>query len=162
MKRVNRPAAEATDFAELERRVGFQLRLASTAFMADLAETLAGVPLRPAEYSLLSLVASKPGVTQTELCSRLAIKKTNIVPLVARLEKRGLLARAPDPADRRAQKLLLTPKARAAIAKWHRLVTAHEERMLRALDDTERTRLWALLIKMRAAPPTRHLSTQDA
>lgn len=138
--------------SELDRLAGFQLRLASTTMMNDLVEALADVSLRPAQFALLVLVDENPDISQTELCAQLSIKKANIVPMVAGLEARGLLQRAPDSRDRRIQRLRLTSKARAEMTGWKKRVATHEARMLRALSARERTQLLTLLARLRSGP----------
>ncbi len=142
-------AETSSTSSDLDRLAGFQLRLASTAMMNDLGDALAEVSLRPAQFALLVLVGENPDVSQTELCARLSIKKANIVPLVAGLETRGLLQRAPDARDRRIQNLRLTAKAKTAMGEWKTRVAAHETRMLRKLNARERTQLLTLLAKLR-------------
>lgn len=135
--------------SDLDQLAGFQLRLASAAMMNDLVETLAEVSLRPVQFAILVLVGENPDISQTELCARLSIKKANIVPLVAGLEARGLLQRAPDARDRRIQKLRLTVKAKTAMPGWKKRVAAHDDRMLHRLSARERTQLLTLLAKLR-------------
>jgi DNA-binding MarR family transcriptional regulator len=131
--------------------VGYHLRRASAAMMADFSGELAGVALRPVQFAILSLVADNDGTSQTELCRELNVQKANMAPLIAELERRGLLARKPAPLDRRVQMLTLTAKAERELPDWRALVAVHEERFLEPLTASERALLLKLLRKLWAA-----------
>ena len=81
----------------------------------------------------------------------------NITTIVDGLEGEGLLARKPDPTDRRAILLELTEKGRAHIAQIHALQCDLAERMFAPLNSHERQALHALLTRL-----TRHISQAAA
>ena len=85
---------------------GNKIRDAIKAELADQIRDLKSADITPGLAAVL--VGENPDISQTELCARLSIKKANIVPLVAGLETRGLLQRAPDaPADLRDHAVVL-------------------------------------------------------
>jgi DNA-binding MarR family transcriptional regulator len=74
--------------------------------------------LSPSQFNILNLLNMNPdGCTQVELSRLLIMHRSNITGLVDRLEKRGLLQRKDDPADRRAYKVVLTSAGRKLIEK---------------------------------------------
>ena len=74
--------------------------------------------LSPSQFNILNLLHLNPeGCTQIELSRLLIMHRSNITGLVDRLEKRGLLQRKDNPADRRAYKVSLTTKGRKLIEK---------------------------------------------
>ena len=125
--------------------LGYQLRRASAAMMADLAAALSPLQLRPVQFTILSLVADNNGISQTELCRALAIRKANMVPLIAELDRRGLLTRKLAPQDRRVHMLRLTPRAELELPAWRELVEAHERGFFNRLNADERESLRRLL-----------------
>jgi len=131
--------------------LGYHLRRASAAVMTDFSNELSGVALRPVQFAILSLIADNDGTSQTELCRELNVQKTNMVPLVAELERRGLLARKAAPSDRRVQLLTLTGRAHREMPAWRALVARHEERFFGPLTAPERAQLLTLLDKLWAA-----------
>lgn len=139
--------------------LGYHLRRASAAMMADFSSELGSVALRPVQFAILSLIADNDGTSQTELCRELNVQKANMVPLIAELERRGLLARKPAPFDRRVQMLTLTAKAERELPDWRALVAAHEKRFFGPLSAADRSLLLKLLRKLWAgeagsiAPP---------
>jgi DNA-binding MarR family transcriptional regulator len=97
------------------------------------------------EYVVLSGLIAGPAQTQARLAEAVGRDKTRLIPILDRLEARGLLRRTPDPADRRNKVVALTPDGgalRAAIAADIRLA---EERLLTPLDDAERRTFRELL-----------------
>lgn len=70
----------------------------------------AGEPLelRPVEYTILSLIRENDGISAARLAGALAVTPPNITAWIARLEKRGLVARVASATDRRAQVLSVT------------------------------------------------------
>lgn len=64
----------------------------------------------PHAYALLELLHRDAPMTVSELASKLAIDRTNVSRLCARMERDGELSRGPDPADGRAKALRLTPR----------------------------------------------------
>lgn len=74
--------------------------------------------LSPSQFNVLNLLHLNPeGFTQIELSRLLIMHRSNITGLVDRLEKRGLLRRKDNPADRRAYKVTLTTAGRKLIDK---------------------------------------------
>jgi DNA-binding MarR family transcriptional regulator len=111
----------------LEALPGYVLRRASQAAMARLARRFAVLGLRPSEASVLLIVEANPDVTQAQIGRRLDIATANMAPLVARLEKRGLVGRRP--ADGRSHGLQLSVAGRRLVARVHRAVARHEQEL---------------------------------
>lgn len=74
--------------------------------------------LSASQFNILNLLHLNPdGCTQVELSRLLIMHRSNITGLVDRLEKRRLLQRQDNPADRRAYKVVLTATGRKLIEK---------------------------------------------
>ena len=117
----------------LENLLGYQLRRASSVMMADLAASLRDTGLRPVEASVLLVIESSPGCTQSDVGRLLAIKRANMVPLIAGLFKRDLVYRAP--VDGRSQALFLSPAGEKLAGEAHRAIDRHEQRFRELFDD---------------------------
>jgi DNA-binding MarR family transcriptional regulator len=131
---------DADPFAGL---LGYQLRRVSLLVMADFAEALAPLGLKPAEASVLYAVGGQAGLTQSEVGKMLGIQRANMAPLIAGLMQRGLVER--DRVDGRSQALRLSAAGEAARAAAWVANLAHEERIFGGLDKTARTRMAAQL-----------------
>ena len=134
--------------AALDRFVGYNLKRAYMLFQADFRDTLAD-GLTPRAFSVLSLAAEMPGVTQSDLSRLLGIERSGLVAIVDDLEARGFLARVAVPGDRRVQALRPTKAGEAALTEMLAAVEDHEERVLGPLNEEERATLLGLLIKLR-------------
>ncbi|PZU56983.1 MAG: transcriptional regulator protein [Sphingobium sp.] len=92
-------------------RLGYRLRRASAAMMADLGAHLAAIGLRPVEATILILVGANPRCIQSDLGRVLGIKRANMAPLIATLTGRGLIEKSP--VDGRSLALTLTLQGEA-------------------------------------------------
>ncbi|NUS16911.1 MAG: MarR family transcriptional regulator [Streptomyces sp.] len=86
-----------------------------------------------------------------ELAGLLHCDKTNVTGLVDRLERRGLLTRAPDPGDRRMSRVHLTPEGETLTAAFQDAVDSSVGGRFTAWDAGQRA---ALLPLLRAATTT--------
>ena len=126
--------------------LGYALRRAQAAAFDDFARA---VPeLTPGQFGVLVLVEQNAGLNQSELGEALGVDRSTVVATLDRLEGRGLLARAPAPADRRAHALELTAKGRTLLADAACRVRAHEENLARSLSAEERAQLMVLLARL--------------
>jgi DNA-binding MarR family transcriptional regulator len=73
------------------------------------------------------------------------VDRTTMVALLDALERKGLVARRPDPADRRRNVVELTSGGRKTLRRATRASDQAEARLLAGLDDAEATQLRALL-----------------
>jgi len=115
----------------LEERFGYQLRRASVVLMAELAGRMADLGLTITEASILVLIRANPGANQTELSHTLAIKRANMVPLIAGLEDRGLVQRRL--ADGRSHALQLSKTGAVLAAKADLAMQTHDAQLLSTL-----------------------------
>jgi DNA-binding MarR family transcriptional regulator len=97
-------------FVRLEREIGLLLRR-SRAISAKLAREL-HPDLDGAAYGLLALLQDTGPLRASALVTRLGLDKSTVSRQVASLVDHGLVDRAPDPADGRAQ--VLTPSVEGA------------------------------------------------
>ncbi|MEA5363556.1 MarR family transcriptional regulator [Amycolatopsis sp., V23-08] len=82
-----------------------------------------GFPLPGAQVEVLRVVADHPGVGVAAAARELHLATNSVSTLVNQLVEAGLLHREPDPLDRRATRLELTPAAADRMAAWRRART---------------------------------------
>ena len=117
----------------------------------SLAETFEGYGLNGGEFDVLATLrrAGGPyGLTPTELYRSMMLSSAAMTNRIDRLEERGLVAREPDPDDRRGVRIRLTA---AGLELIEGALAAHvegEERLLAALSRDERRQLAGLLAKL--------------
>jgi DNA-binding MarR family transcriptional regulator len=126
LERTSRPAV---DYGELNERIGYLLRRAQLAVFNDFFQTFSDFGISPAQYSILTVIARNPGLSQTEVADALGIKKTNFVAMIKELEKRGLVLRTAMPTDKRSFALTLSLSGASHLAKLHGAAQEHESRV---------------------------------
>jgi DNA-binding MarR family transcriptional regulator len=77
-----------------------------------LEQALDGHGLSLAQFEVLAHLHFDEGMTQNDLAQRLLVTKGNVCGLIDRLQTAGLVQRRADPADRRANRLVLTAAGR--------------------------------------------------
>ena len=92
----------------------FEVWLVARATTALLDAALAPAGLTADEFALYSALHHAGTLTPSALAQLLAVPPTTVSSYVRRLEQRGDLARATNPADRRSALLRLTPRGEAA------------------------------------------------
>jgi DNA-binding MarR family transcriptional regulator len=112
-----------------------------------LAEALAPLGLHPRQFWLLALVRQQFS-RQRDLAASCGLDPSALVGLLNALEARGWLRRRPDPRDRRAHRIALTPAGAALLQQAEPLARAAEARQMAALSIMERERLVGLLRKL--------------
>jgi DNA-binding MarR family transcriptional regulator len=99
--------AEASDSVTTRLREGFE-RIALV-LRSDLWMASGKAGLNPTQAQALALLAERAGgLRAKEIAAHLAVSPPTIADTLAALERKGLVARAPDPADARAMRVMLT------------------------------------------------------
>lgn len=131
--------------SRLSGLVGFHLRRVSAQSQIELEDVLADLDLRTIHYAVMAAIEVSPGGRQREIAGEARIRPGNLVPLLDQLEKRGLVRRAVDEADRRSVRFSLTDAGQAMLDDIHQRVLRHEQRFFAALDEVEQAGLIAVL-----------------
>jgi DNA-binding MarR family transcriptional regulator len=129
-------------------RLGYVLRRASGVMMSALGTALAEIPLRPVEATILILIGENTGCTQSEIGRVLAIKRANMVPLIADLLAKGLIEKRP--VDGRSQALSLTPLGLAQRDAAEAIIHAHERRFEALFPPSKVAALRSALVRIAA------------
>lgn len=98
-------------------------------------QQLEGSSLTQAQGRALVYVSLHEGVRQVELAELLEVQPITLARLLDQLEEAGLVERRPDPADRRAYRVFLTPAAAPHLAAIEQVSAAIRAEVLRNLDD---------------------------
>nr|MDT0661991.1 MarR family winged helix-turn-helix transcriptional regulator [Micromonospora sp. DSM 115978] len=131
--------------------LSFLLARANALTLAAANAALAEHGLKARSYSVLALAADDVRPTQRELADFLRLDPSQVVALVDDLEKRRLVERRPDPADRRANVLVATEAGRALFARARESAHAVELGLLAAVTSGDHERL-AQLLRLLAFP----------
>lgn len=90
-----------------------------------------------AQFGTLVALSRKSEISQKELSDMLDTDTTNIMVICEGLEKKGFIKRSPNPEDRRAYLLTVTPRGRARLLKTMPLMSAHLLKLNRRISKQE-------------------------
>lgn len=111
-------------------------------------ETLSPWDITPSHSRALSVLMRHGVMRLSELSDHLRIAARSTTEVVDRLQERGLIERRPDPHDRRATLVALTPSGIRVSQAINSARDAEAERFFGVLSETDRTRLAGLLRKL--------------
>jgi DNA-binding MarR family transcriptional regulator len=144
-----RKQAKNFDSAPVDDIIGYRLRRAQLAVFQDFMRFFSDLDLRPAEFSVLALIAANPGRKQAEIAAALAIKRANFVALINALDERGLTERRRPAGDKRSHALFLTEKGHGFVARMNTYQTEFERLCVAKLGGVrERDQLLLLLNRL--------------
>jgi DNA-binding MarR family transcriptional regulator len=123
-----------------EEDLGALLARATRRLLDEERPLLAAHDLSMWAYIVLSRLAHSPAETQLALAGEIGYDKSRLIPLLDGLEGEGLIARTPDPANRRARIVTITDAGRKRHAAARRAIRAMERRVLPDAADAERLR----------------------
>lgn len=129
------PAASCEN---LEGNLGWGLGVLSRALADAGRAATADVPGGPRGFQVLFTAADGRIGTQLAVARKLGIDRTVMTYLLDDLERAGLLQRSPDPNDRRARRLTVTPAGLQLLADLEKRMSAVEDELLGELDEHER------------------------
>lgn len=133
------------DIGALSDHLGYLIRRLQVWVFQDFIRTLAPIDIRPAQYSVLVVIAANPGLSQSELADRLGIERARLVRVLDRLERRGLTRRLPSRSDRRSHALRLTRAGQRTLKEATMLAARHELQLADKLGSERRKLLLAAL-----------------
>ncbi|MFM7029126.1 MAG: MarR family winged helix-turn-helix transcriptional regulator [Chakrabartia sp.] len=123
----------------LQHLPGYVLRRTSAAMMAAFAGKMDALGLRTVDATIVQILATTPGLSQSALGRILDIQRANMTPIAARLEARGLVRRSPS--DGRSLGLELTEAGRDLARQVEAAVSSFENDLLAALPEADRAHL---------------------
>lgn len=125
--------------------IGYHLRLAQEASFAAFTQRVGDPDLKPGRYSILTILASNPGLTPTALSRACGRDKSTLTSALKDLEKRGLVEREGVPGDQRSFKVSLTPAGGALLERLRRHAEAHDRVLDRIVGPENKAGLIAIL-----------------
>jgi DNA-binding MarR family transcriptional regulator len=128
--------------------VAFLLAQVGAGAARQFAKSLEPLQFAPSDAGILRLLSRSSGISQQDLARQLDMHASRLVGLIDALEQRGLVAREPNPTDRRVYSLRLTEQGQEALGAIGAAARAHNEAICACLTDTEREQLRATLEKI--------------
>jgi MarR family transcriptional regulator for hemolysin len=155
---------EAVPAEAWERSMGFLLhdvaRLMRKRF--EQHARLKALGLTRSQAAVLGRLSRQEGINQVTLAQLLELEPITLVRLLDRLQAAGLIERRPDPSDRRAYALYLTPRARPLLDRVALIARDVYDEALSGLSPPERQQLVAALETMKGNLTDRLCARADA
>ena len=123
-----------------ENELATRLRLAIARSARRLRQE-AGTDLSPSLTSALATIDRYGPLTPTELAARERVQRPTVTRISCRLEERGLVTRAPDPADGRSALITVTPAGQQLLAEIRTRKDAFLSERIEALTPQDRATL---------------------
>ena len=114
--------------------LGWGLGTVFRAYVMAANEAVADLPGGPRGYQVLSAAAQGTVGSQLALAQHLGVDRTVMTYLLDDLEEAGLIERRPDPADRRARRVVATPHGTELLTELDGRLRAAEVYVLSPLD----------------------------
>jgi DNA-binding MarR family transcriptional regulator len=127
--------------SQREPRVSYVVARLERALRRELGERIQPHGLTVPQYTTLSVLRSRSGLSNAQLARRSYITPQTMSEVIVALEEKGLVERAPDPGHRRILRIKVTPKGRRVMARCDAAVEEMEEQMLAELSGDERDTL---------------------
>jgi DNA-binding MarR family transcriptional regulator len=118
----------------LAEDLGWGLGMLFRAYVAAAHAAVADLPGGPRGYQVLSAAAQGTVGSQLALAQHLGVDRTVMTYLLDDLEAAGLIERRPDPADRRARRVVATAQGTELLVALDERLRAAEGRLLAPLD----------------------------
>ena len=140
-----RPGLQPAADCVLSNDLGWALGALTRSYLKAVAVTFADVPGGPRGYQVLAAAAREEPGSQLALAQRLGVDRTVMTYLLDSLAEAGLVERHPDPADRRARRIVATARGRVLLDGLGERLGAAEDQLLAGLDDADQQAFRSLL-----------------
>jgi DNA-binding MarR family transcriptional regulator len=140
--------------AQLVMKQGGNLGSGSAAFLLaqvgayasdQFAKRLETLGFTPAHAGIFRIIATRPGLSQQELATKIGMYPSRLVALIDDLEKRSMIERQPSKSDRRLYALHLTKSGSEQLSAIGAAAKEHGRDLLDGLSEEEQLTLATLL-----------------
>jgi DNA-binding MarR family transcriptional regulator len=130
--------------------LGWALGVVFRSYAKAATAAFSELPGGPRGYQVLAAASRGEPGSQLELAHHLGVDRTVMTYLLDDLEGAGLIERHPDPADRRARRILVTAPGRDRLADLDRRLRAAEQQVLAGLGTDGDRRAFRTLLRQLA------------
>lgn len=133
-----------------EENIGTMLAQVSRLIRRSFDERARAIGVTRPQSQVLSVLKRKEGINQGGLAEILEVEPITAGRMIDRLQDAELVERRPDPEDRRAWRLYLTPRGEELLDQLRPFAMETFEIALEGLSEAERAGLMAMLGRIRA------------
>jgi DNA-binding MarR family transcriptional regulator len=142
---VPAPSKRSQSLARLYARPGFLLRRAHQISAAVFEDACRELGLTPAQFGVLTVLQSHPGLGQSSLARALGYDKVTVLRVLRGLQARGLVTRGPAEENRRSVCVALTPEGEQVLQQAQKPAERAYKRLMAPLDREQQDQLLELL-----------------
>lgn len=142
---VSSTAKLPASLSRLYARPGFLLRRAHQISAAVFEDECRDVGLTPAQFGVLTVLKSHPGLGQSSLARALGFDKVTVLRVLRGLQTRGLVERGPAPDNKRNMCVNLTQEGLEVLQQAQRPAERAYRRLLAPLNRGQQEQLVELL-----------------
>lgn len=113
----------------------------------ELRERLAELELSVPEFTALSILERRPGLSNAQLARRTMVTPQTMIEITSGLERRGLVSRTVDPAHARILRAELTPEGARLVRATEPIVDGIEAEMLTDVPKEQRRVVLDVMVK---------------
>jgi DNA-binding MarR family transcriptional regulator len=135
----------------LFRRPGYLFRRCRQLIMAKYLVRADGIDLTPQQYVVLQAASESEEIEQSALCAAILLDRSTVATILARLEEKGFIRRAPSAAHRRHNVIRTTPAGKRILTRVAPILDEVETELLAPLRADERKVFFELLDRIVAA-----------
>ena len=136
------------DYGVLRTTTGFPLKVVWIIGYTLLGKHVGEPAITPQRVSMLELIGSNPGSSQSQLGAALGLSRPATTLTIDFWQERGCVDRRTEPNDRRSFGIYLTEEGERQLADLREKVLMSDEALTANLTDAEITQLRALLAKI--------------
>ncbi len=129
----------------IQDTIGFNLFVAHVRLKAGLARAMRPFDITPEQFAILALLQEHDGLQQREIADLLAKDRPNITRILDRMQKKRLLSRKTDTADRRAVRVHLTKAGQKIYPELEQIAIKYRDQAYRGLSKDDQQQLRDML-----------------
>jgi DNA-binding MarR family transcriptional regulator len=133
------------ELGPMARDMPFMMRTLQALMRPEGQAIRSEVDLPPGAIGVLAVIWLNPGISQNELASAVALKKSAVTKLVKDLETRGILVRERVSQDRRINSLTLSHSGQALIGRIRHLTKAWNDKLFAEVAPEDREAFFRVL-----------------
>jgi DNA-binding MarR family transcriptional regulator len=133
----------------MDRNFAFCVAETAQILRRDFDRRAATLGVTRAQWRVLARLGREDGLRQVALADALDVEPITLCRMIDRLSEAGLVERRPDDEDRRAWRILLTPKALPIIEKLRTLADDFLADALEGVPEADQAKVTAILAQVR-------------
>lgn len=130
------------------KNFGFLLKDVSRLYVLRFEQRARAISLTLVQCKALAMLEKNEGVSQARLAELIDVDPMTMVRMLDRMEADSVIERRPDPADRRARRLYLTPKSKPILETIWRLAEATRNEMFAGVSKADREAFMGVLERL--------------